>query len=398
LQFVLASILPIEANMKIALFINTSWNIYNFRMGLIEGLKRDGHEVHAISPTDEYSRYLIDAGIPHHPVSMDAQGINPIKDFALILRLIKVFSQVKPDLILQFTIKPNIYGSLAAAVLQIPVINNVSGLGAAFQKKNLVHRVASLLYKIAFRVPQKVFFQNEEDQKLFIESKLVSEQKTDLLPGSGINVRKFAPVEYRNNGPFVFLMIARLIMDKGLMEYINAIRIMKARGIDARFQLLGACDSKNERSVNLNTVEHWVEEGLIEYLGTTDDVKSFIAEANCVVLPSYREGTPRVLLEAASLCRPIVTTNVPGCRQVVKDKHNGLLCKPKDANSLAEKMEEMTKLPTDQLRQLGINGRKLVETEYDENFVVEKYRNAIKQLSRTAEPVAQPTPQLIGTV
>lgn len=384
--------------MKIALFINTSWNIYNFRMGLIEGLKREGHEIHAISPTDEYSRLLIDAGITHHPVSMEAQGINPFRDFALVLRLIKVFSQVKPDLILQFTIKPNIYGSLAAAVLQIPVINNVSGLGATFQKKNIVHHVASLLYRVAFRFPRKVFFQNEEDQKLFIESRLVSKHKTDLLPGSGINIQKFAPAEYKSNGPFIFLMIARLIMDKGLMEYINAIRILRLRGIDARFQLLGALDPKNERSVNLKTIENWVEEGLVEYLGTTDNVADFIADANCVVLPSYREGTPRVLLEAASLCRPVVTTDVPGCRQVVKDGFNGLLCLPKDVNSLAEKMEDMTKLSIEALRQMGLNGRKLVENEYDERLVVEKYLSAIKQLTPALEQAAHAAPQLVGTI
>lgn len=384
--------------MKIAIFINTSWNIYNFRMGLIEGLKRDGHEVHAISPTDEYSRYLTEAGIPHHPVSMDAQGINPIKDFVLMLRLIKLFSQVKPDLILQFTIKPNIYGSLAASVLQIPVINNVSGLGATFQKKNIVRRIASLLYKVAFRFPKKVFFQNEEDQKLFIESRLVSNNKTGLLPGSGINVTKFAPAEYKSSGPFIFLMIARLIVDKGLMEYINAIRIMRLRGIDARFQLLGAIDPKNERSVNLKTIENWVDEGLVEYLGTTDNVRNFIADANCVVLPSYREGTPRVLLEAASLCRPIVTTDVPGCRQVVKNGFNGLLCLPKDANSLAEKMEDMTKRSIEDLRQMGLNGRKLVENEYDERLVVEKYLSAIKQLNPTVEQTAHAATQLVGSI
>jgi glycosyltransferase involved in cell wall biosynthesis len=349
-------------------------------MGLVEELQRQGHDVHAITPVDAYTRHLVNANVTHHPIEMEAQGINPLKDLALIVGLVKIYSHVVPDVILHFTIKPNIYGSLAAWFLQIPVINNVSGLGTAFRKKNLIYHLATLLYRLSFKAPGKVFFQNEEDKEFFTSSGLVAQRKTGLLPGSGINTSKFFPREYKNEKPMVFLMIARLIYDKGVLEYIEAIRKVKARGMVARFQLLGAFDAKDGRSVRPEQIKAWVDEGLIEYLGTTDNVQAFIAGAHCVVLPSYREGTPRVLLEAACLCKPIIATDVPGCRQVVRDHVNGLLCKAEDPVDLAEKIGAMTHCSHEQRERMGLNGRQFVMKEYDENIVIAKYLDSIHEL------------------
>jgi glycosyltransferase involved in cell wall biosynthesis len=366
--------------MKIAIVINTSWNIYNFRLGFIKALQRAGHEVHTIAPLDEFTPHLVEAGCIHHNMRMDRRGANPIKDLALTGELFLTYLKVRPDIILHYTIKPNIYGTFAAALLGIPVINNVCGLGTVFLKKNFASAIAIALYKFAFLFPVKVFFQNQDDLNLFVSKKLISKSQADLLPGSGIDLNEFRPAEFKRNHHFTFLMISRLIIDKGVIEYIRAIETLRSRGIIARFQLLGHADPEHTRGIELNTIEEWIVNDKVEYLGTTNNVASLIANADCIVLPSYREGTPRALLEAACCAKPIVATDVPGCRQVVIDNFNGLLCKLKDADDLADKMENMLKMKDIQLKQLGENGRKLVERNYDQAIVIEKYINAIGKL------------------
>jgi len=370
--------------MKIAIVLNTSWNIYNFRLGFIQALQAAGHEVHTIAPVDRYTPYLTEAGCIHHPMRMDRRGANPIKDFALMLELFFIYRNVKPEIILHYTIKPNIYGTLAAAVLGIPVINNVCGLGTVFLKRNFASAAAMFLYKVSFLFPKKVFFQNQDDLDLFIGKKLVNKQQADLLPGSGIDLNKFSSVEFKRNPHFTFLMISRLILDKGVVEFIDAIKKLRARGVVARFQILGGADPEHKRGIKLKAISEWIESGTIEYLGTTNNVQLHIANADCIVLPSYREGTPRALLEAAGCSKPIVATDVPGCRQVVVNNFNGLLCRIKDAGDLADKMESMMSLKDIQLKQFGENGRKLVEDGYDENIVIEKYLIAIKELRRAS--------------
>ncbi|HLZ15883.1 MAG TPA: glycosyltransferase family 4 protein, partial [Cyclobacteriaceae bacterium] len=316
--------------MKIAIVLNTSWNIYNFRMGLVRALQAQGHEVHAIAPADRYSRNLQGAGCIYHPLKMDARGASFTKDFALIIELAALYRKIKPAVVLHYTVKPNVYGTLAAALCGIPAINNVCGLGTIFLTRNLVSMVAIALYKISFLFAKKVFFQNHDDLAMFVNRRLVSEKKTDLLPGSGINLDTFKAVEFRRNSRFTFLMVSRLIIDKGVVEFVEAAKILKAKGIQARFQLLGAKDTGHKRGIKSAIIDEWIRSGVVEYLGTTNDVQPYIAMADCVVLPSYREGTPRCLLEAAGMSKPIVATDVPGCRQVVIDGFNGLLCELKN--------------------------------------------------------------------
>ena len=367
--------------MKIAVVLNTSWNIYNFRKGLILSLMDKGNEVITIAPKDAYTYKLLDLGCRHVPVKMDSRGANPIKDFLLILELYGIYKKVKPDVILHYTIKPNIYGTIAASLLRIPVINNVCGLGTMFLKDNLVSRVAILLYRIAFRFPKKIFFQNEDDQNLFLTRRIVSKKVSDLLPGSGINTNEFiSNPQSGNNQPFTFLLISRLIYDKGIIEYIEAIDQLKKEGIDAKFQLLGQIDEKHKRGIPANKIQDWIEKNQVEYLGTTEDVRSYIQNADCVVLPSYREGTPKTLLEAASMAKPIVTTNVPGCNNVVRHGENGFLCKVKDAEDLAEKMKSILILPETQRRKMGDNGRSYIIKNFDESIVIERYMESIKNI------------------
>lgn len=368
--------------MKVAIVLNTSWNIYNFRMGLIKSMLEKGIEVYAIAPKDEYTQYLVDVGCHYKRVRMDSRGANPFKDFALIIELFSIYRKIKPDLILHFTIKPNIYGTLAANMLKIPVINNVCGLGTVFLKNNLVSKVAIALYKLAFRFPKKIFFQNDEDQQLFVERNMVDPNITDILPGSGIDFERFKSKQPQAKGNFTFLLISRLITDKGILEYIDAVKKLKTKGLKAKFQLLGPKDPAHKRGIPVSIIDSWLKDGAVEYLGTTEDVREFIDRSDCVVLPSYREGTPRTLLEAASMGKPIVATNVPGCTNVVKDHFNGLLCKAKDSSDLADKMQQMYSLNDSVRQEMGKNSRKLIEQRFDEQMVINKYLQNIDLIQK----------------
>jgi len=363
--------------MRIAIVLNTSWNIYNFRLGLVKALLGNGNEVYAVAPEDEFSVRLVEEGCKFEKVTMDSRGANPVKDFKLIRELYGIYKRIKPDVILHFTIKPNIYGTIAARMLGVPSINNVCGLGTVFLKKNMVSVVAILMYKIAFSFANKIFFQNSEDQELFFKKKLVKRNQADLIPGSGINLEQFMPQEYGKNRKFTFLLISRMIYDKGILEYVEAIKRLKNRGVDAKFQILGALDFQHKRGIQKELVDSWLDQNIFDYLGRKEDVRPFIKEADCVVLPSYREGIPRTLLEAASMARPIVATNVAGCRQVVENNQNGYLCDIADSEDLADKMFSMYNLPSEERGSMGMRGNQKIRKEFDEKIVIEKYLNSI---------------------
>jgi glycosyltransferase involved in cell wall biosynthesis len=353
-------------------------------MSLVRSLIAEGHEVHTIAPKDDFTYLLQEAGCIHHTVKMDSRGANPIKDTALIAELFFIYRKLRPDIVLHYTIKPNIYGTLAAAMLRIPVINNVCGLGTVFLKDNLVSAVAILLYRLSFRFARKVFFQNPEDLKLFVDKSMVRPEAVDLVPGSGIDLDKFKPLPFRRNETFTFLLISRLITDKGVLDYIDAVKQLQVAGFKARFQVLGQLDPEHKRGIKVDVVRQWIEKNVIEYLGTTRDVRTYIEHADCIVLPSYREGTPRTLLEAASSAKPIIATNVPGCNHVVVDQYNGLLCRMKDSSDLAAKMRALASCPDEKLAQFGRNGRLKMEAEYDENLVINKYLRALEAFRKAS--------------
>lgn len=364
--------------MRVAIVLNTSWNIYNFRKGLAVSLLEEGHEVIAIAPEDKYSDYLVEMGCEFYPVKMQNKGSNPLRDLAYMRQLYKIYKKANPDVVLQFTIKPNIYGTLAAYPLKKLVVNNVCGLGTVFLHDNFTAKIAQMLYRFSFKFPKRVFFQNEDDRNLFIERKLIRSKSTDLLPGSGIPLDRFTPAPFQRNEVFTFLMVARLLYDKGIREYVEAARICKQQGIKARFQLLGAIDTDKNLGISSIQLQSWIDEGVIEYLGTTDDVASVIAQADSVVLPSYREGTPRALLEAASMAKPLITTNIAGCRQTVDEGINGFLCEVKNAQDLALKMSQMYALDDKTLEQMGKASRQKVENEFDEKIVIQKYLDILR--------------------
>ena len=368
---------------KIVIFINTAWNIHNFRTGLIRALISEGHEVTAIAPPDEYVPYVEGLVTSYLPLPMDNNGTHPVKDFILFVRILRLLSQEKPDIFLGFTIKPNIYGSLVSQILGIPFINNVAGLGSVFSRIGFINYLVKNLYRIAFYGSEKVFFQNQEDFETFVSCELVNERSADCLPGSGIELEKFLPLRLPQKPKVRFLLIARMLWEKGVGDFVRAARIIKQNRVDAEFCLLGFFDSSNPVAISHQQMDEWVDEGAIRYLGFSDSVDEEIAKADCVVLPSYyREGTPRSLLEAAAMARPIITTDSVGCRNVVDDGISGFLVRAKDATDLADKMDRILAMSHSERTRMGLCGRKKVEREFDEKIVIKKYFDAIEQTSK----------------
>ena len=311
----------------------------------------------------------------------ECEGIEPDRGPELQRRFKRIFREERPDVILSYTIKNNVFGAHAARVANVPFLPNVTGLGTAFLSGKLLQTVTEQLYRSAFGSLPVVFFQNEDDRDLFLDRKLVCADQARLLPGSGIDLARFAPAEMPLAAePPVFLMIARLLRDKGVMEFVDAARMIKARHPEARFQLLGAAGSENRSAIDAPTVQSWVDEGVVEHLGTLDDVRPAIAAASCVVLPSFREGAPRTLIEAAAMARPLIATDVPGCRAVVDHEVSGFLCKARNAASLAAAIDRFLVLSADAQKAMGTAGRAKMARDYDQSIVVDAYRDAIAKL------------------
>ena len=356
---------------------NTSWNLVNFRGNIIAAMIEQEFRVVAIAPRDAHSEQLVRMGVEFRALDFRSAGISPVSDAWLFARYLVMLRTIRPALFLGFTIKPNIYGSLAARLLGIAVINNVSGLGTAFIKQGLITRIATTLYRQALRRSATVFFQNDEDRGLFVAARIVDRAQTRLLPGSGVDLERFAPVPLpERSAPFTFLLIARLLWDKGVAEFVEAAAIVK-RHHPARFQILGFADVDNRTAVPRATLDAWIGDGLIEHLGVANDVRPFIAAADCVVLPSYREGLPRSLLKASAMARPIVATDVPGICDVVEDGVTGLLCAARSGESLARAMLAMIDLPHEARRAMGLAGRARVEREFAIAEVTRRYLAAI---------------------
>jgi glycosyltransferase involved in cell wall biosynthesis len=359
---------------------NSDWNIANFRVGLIHGLRAAGYEPVVIAPPDAAAEdRMRDLGVDRIRVRVDRAGLNPWADLQLLARYHRVLNRLRPAAYLGYTIKPNIYGCYAAARLGIPAIPNVSGLGTAFMRDGPLQRIVTRLYRLGFRRAPQVFFQNGEDRDLFVERGMVRSDQARVLPGSGIDLDGFAPAPPAA-GPAVFLFIGRLLRDKGIAEFVEAARLVRSAMPAARFQLLGPIDEGNRTAVGRTQLDSWVEEGVIEYLGTTDDVRPFVAASTAVVLPSYREGLPRSLLEAAAMARPLIATDVPGCRQVVEHEVNGYLCGVRDAGSLAAAMRRLAELPAAARLAMGAAARGKVQDEFSETLVVAAYLDAIERL------------------
>lgn len=369
---------------KILVVLNSAWNIYNFRLPLMRFLREQGYDVIAIAPKDGYEEYIKKEGFEFHEIELSPKGVNPFADIRTIFQLYKLYKNLSPLCVLHYTIKPNIYGSLSAKMAGAHSISTVTGLGALFISEGITSKIGRFLYRAAFKFPKKIFFQNNDDRMLFDAIGIAPSDKTGIIPGSGIDTVKFSlpdSLEGKDTTrPFIFLLIARMLWDKGIGEYVEAAKIMRSKAINAEFWLLGGLNVQNPAAISKEQMVQWQTDGVVRYFEPTDDVKSFIASSDCVVLPSYREGLPRTLLEAASMQKPIIATDAPGCKEVVMQGVNGFLCKIKDADDLADAMVRMTQLGEPQRVGMGQAGRHRVETEFSQDAVNRIYFDFIKQL------------------
>ncbi|MFM5437886.1 glycosyltransferase family 4 protein [Aeromonas enteropelogenes] len=360
--------------MRLVFVANTAWSMFNFRHGLLTSLINIGYQLTVVSPHDDFSLKLKEMGCEIIDLPISSKSINPLKDLFLLKSLFFIYRNIKPDFIIHFTIKPNIYGSLAAKLAGIPSLAITTGLGYTFINDNMVAKIARQLYKIALKSPKEVWFLNEDDRQVFINHKLVDKNKTMLLHGEGINLSHFSPMpKSRNDEKIHFLLIARMLWDKGIGEYISAARAIKKKFPSVHFQLLGACDVPNPSAISRQQIAEWENEGVIEYLGTRGDVRPIIANADCVVLPSYREGIPRTMLEAAAMAKPLIVSDAPGCKDVVVDGKTGFLCKVKSPDSLAESFESIVKQSQSDRIVMGNAGRLFITERFDEKIIVGKY-------------------------
>lgn len=365
----------------VAISANTSWYLYNFRRNTITALLGAGYNVVAIAPKDDYSPKLEALGAGFCNIDIDQGGTNPIKDIGTFFSFIKIFKSVKPDVLLNFTPKNNIYGTLAGHFVGSKSVNNIAGLGMVFINESITAKLARFLYKVSQRKADKIFFQNEDDRKLFLDNKLADVSITDRLPGSGVDLTRFTLQSTADDGVVRFLLIARMLYDKGIGHYVDAARTLKAKyGFGVEFQLLGFVGVNNPSAVTESEMQAWVDEGIVNYLGVSDSVEEHIAKVDCMVLPSfYREGVPKSLLEAGAMGKPIVTTDNVGCRETVDDGINGYLCELRSTESLAEKLELMIQMTHEQRLDMGRQSRLKIEREFDEQIVIHKYLNAVKE-------------------
>jgi glycosyltransferase involved in cell wall biosynthesis len=366
---------------KVILVSNTAWSIYNFRRGLIGHLVASGYRVTAVAPPDEYGERITALGCRYVPLRMDNKGANPLADLALLVRLARIFRQERASCVLTFTVKPNVYGTLAAHWLGIPAICNVTGIGTVFIKRTWVTKVVQALSRTAFSRASKVFIQNEDDLALFLSMKLLTGARYELVPGSGVDTTLYAP-RAANRAPrvFRFLMMGRLLWDKGVGELVDAIVEVRKHNPRIETVLMGFVGVANRTAVSLELIREWERNGLVKYEAPVVDVRSQIANADCVVLPSYREGTPKALLEASSMGRPVIATDVPGCRQAVDDGVTGYLVRPRDAGDLGEKMKRMLELTEEERAAMGARGRQKMIREFDETLVIARYAEAIRDV------------------
>jgi glycosyltransferase involved in cell wall biosynthesis len=371
----------------VVLSANNCWNLANFRAPLLTGLQQAGYRLIAFAPLDSHAEDLRRLGVEVRPVPIARSGMNAVTDARLLFRYVRMLREIKPAAYCGFTIKPNVYGAIAARIARVPAINNVTGLATPYLSEGIVWAIAERLYRFAFGRSHTVFYHNEEDLRLMIERKVVRPGQGRVIPGSGVNLDHFRPDEATTEDePLRFLFFGRLILHKGMREFIDAVRMLRPVMPNARFQLLGNPDPGNPTSVSEQELQSWVADGIVDHLGEHRDVRPYISQASVVVLPTYREGMSRALLEGAAMGKPLIGSDVAGSRELVDDGVTGLLCRARDARSLADAMRRMGSMTPDQLRDMGRAARAKVEREFSEDVVVRAYLDVLAEAvgSRTA--------------
>ncbi|MBK8563698.1 MAG: glycosyltransferase family 4 protein [Saprospiraceae bacterium] len=383
---------------KIIIVDNSSWNIYNFRLPHARKFAKMGYEVVVATPIDEFISYLEEPSVfKHVPIKhLFPQQKNPFQDILFFFELLKIYREEKPDLIIQFTVKPNIYGSIAARLLGLPAICVITGLGYPFLHPKGLNKLVPKLYKLAFKKIHKLVVYNHDDKAHLVNNHIIAEEKCVIIPGSGVNTQNFRPSETRiENNNIIFLFIGRLLKDKGIIEFVEAARQLKKENPKLEFHVLGNFAYSNPSAVTKDQLFDWVEEGVVKYLGFSKDTRSYIEQASVMVLPSHRgEGVPRSILEAMAMGKPVITTDTAGCRDTVVHGENGYLVPVNNTEALTLAMSTLSNLSTDSILAMGKESRIRAVTLFDEKIITDAYLKLLDELFRhetktPSDPVGQ---------
>ncbi len=360
--------------MKVLVLSNFGMGLYKFRKELLQELIKHGHEVFVSLPNDDYVPLLENLGCEYIESNVDRRGTNPLADMKLLFSYINIINKIKPDIVLTYTIKPNVYGGIASRITKTPYLPNITGLGTAVENEGLMQKITLNLYKIALKNAECIFFQNEPNRQFFIDRGIIK-NKSKVIPGSGVNLEQHRYEEYPNDKESIrLLFIGRIMKAKGIDELLEAARQIKVSYKNVEFHLVGFCEegySEELRALN--------ESGIIQYHGQQDDVHKFIKDSHATILPSYHEGTSNVLLESASTGRPILASNVTGCKETFDAGVSGIGFEVKSVKALICAIQQFLNLPHENKKQMGVAGRKKMEQEYDRKIVINAY---LEQISR----------------
>ncbi len=361
--------------MRILILANSDIGLYKFRKELIEALLSLKHEVYISLPQGEFIDRLVEMGCHFIETEISRHGVNPITDFLLYMKYKSMLKEIKPEIVFTYTIKPNVYGGMACQACRVPYLANVTGLGTSIQNGGILSKISLMMYKKGLKGAKRVFFQNSENHRFMTENGIVT-SPTTILPGSGVNLEQYAYAEYpsEENG-FHFLFVGRIMKDKGIDELLAAAKEIKSIYSNIVFDVVGGYDGPYE-----NIIKKAHDEGIVQYHGSQSDVRPFYRACHCVVLPSYHEGMANVLLEGAATGRPLITTNIPGCREVVEDGVNGFLCESKNEQSLYTTILNMLNANYVERENMGRQSRKLIEKKFDRHVIIQKYFDDIKSL------------------
>ena len=359
--------------MKILFLSNHFLTVYLFRRELIESLMDKGYEVYIAMPHDEKD-YFAKKGCKVIEFPLDRHGMNPVKDFKLILRYIQTIKKINPDLILSYTIKPNIYGGICCKLLNKPFIPNITGLGVGMDKNIFIQKLLIYMYRLAFNRQKYVFVQNESNRE-FMEKNKIHPENCILIPGSGVNLNQYNLMQYPPDDTVEFFFIARVMKAKGIEEYIEAAKYCKKKKYNVKFHVLGFCEDEYEKKL-----KELQKQEILIYHGMSDNILKFQKINHCTINPSYHEGMSNVLLETAACGRPSLCSDIPGCNEIIDDNKSGFLFKPQDAQSLIYAIEKFLKLTYDERRKMGVNAHDKVKKKFDRNIVVNKYISVINKL------------------
>ena len=367
---------------RIAIVSNSTCYTFYFRLGLLKRLRDLGFEAVVISPKDHFSSKVMAEGFQFVPLPVNLYNINPANEFKLVFTLISIYKKLDLDFILHYTAKPNVYGTFAAYFCGIPSIAITTGLGILRSSNEKLSKFFLFaMYRLVGKMAKEVWFLNNDDRAIFLKKRIVKPENTFLLPSEGVDISWYKPYSLKKKEPSVirFLYAGRVVWSKGMKELYEAASIIRAKRKDVVFEILGFLVPEHPDGVPINLVQQWQDSGVIRYLGETEDVRPFIEVADCIILPSFYEGVSRILLEGASMAKPIIATDVVGCREVVDNGVNGLLCQPKNVKDLVEKIEFFLDMSHQDRVKMGLKGRKKVIQNFEENHIIDHYIEALRK-------------------